>query len=66
MCLTIPKKVVSIDGSNAVVEKPDGGRQEVKSIIPMKVGDYVLTQQNVIIQKIGKKQADELLKLLSA
>ena len=60
MCLTIPKKIISKKGENYIVEKNGGGKQEVKSIIKAKTGDYVLTQNNVIIQKLTKKQAEEI------
>jgi hydrogenase maturation factor len=63
MCLTIPKKVISISGNNAVVENPSGDKQKVKSVIKIKIGDNVLTQSNVIIQKISKKQAQEIISL---
>lgn len=64
MCLTIPKKVIAIDGERVVVENPDGIGQEVKTIIDLKVGDFVLTQQNVIIEKIDKKYAEEIFKMI--
>ena len=64
MCLTIPKKVISTDGENAVVETSSKEKQKVKTIEKVKVGDFVLTQQNVIIQKIDKKQAEELISLI--
>lgn len=64
MCLTIPKKVISIKNDVVVVETPEKNKTKLKSIIKVKKGDYVLSQQNVIIQKIGKKQAEELLGLL--
>lgn len=64
MCLTIPKKVLSVKKNIAVVKNPLGKKQELKSIIKVRKGDYVLSQQNVIIQKIGKRQAEELLGLL--
>lgn len=64
MCLTIPKKVKSINQDNSViVENLNGGRQKVGSIIKVRVGDNVLTQNNIIIQKISKKQAKELANL---
>lgn len=65
MCLTIPKKVISRQGDFFIVENPAGDRQKLKSIVKIKVGDNVLTQNSVIIQKISKKQAleiDELFK----
>lgn len=64
MCLTIPKKVLSVKKNIAAVKNPLGERQELKSMIKVKKGDYVLSQQNVIIQKIGKKQAEELIDLI--
>lgn len=65
MCLTIPKKVVEIGkDKTAVVEKPDGSRQEIRSIIELKIGDLVLTQQNIAIEKISQENYAELLNLL--
>lgn len=65
MCLTIPKKVISADGENIIVESFGGKKQKVKSIIKIKKGDNVLTQNNIIIQKISKKQAEEINKLVN-
>lgn len=48
-----------------IVEKNNGEKQEVKSIIKVKIGDYILTQNNVIIQKLTKKQAQEINDLFS-
>lgn len=63
MCLTIPKKVIKKEGDFFIVKNSSGGKQKVKSIIEVKIGDDVLTQQNVIIQKISQKQAREIKKL---
>jgi hydrogenase maturation factor len=60
MCLSIPKKITSIKNNDIVVESFDGEKQRVKSIIDVKIGDNVLTQNNIIIQKISKKQAKEI------
>lgn len=64
ICLTIPKKVIEIKKDTIVVETPIGARQEVKSIVKLNAGDYCLTQQNVAVQKIGKKEAEEILDLI--
>jgi hydrogenase maturation factor len=64
MCLTIPKKVISIDGDNVIVEFPSGDRQNVKSIVELKSGDFCLTQQNIAIYKLNQDEAEEILKLL--
>ena len=60
MCLTIPKKVISIDGDSVTVELFDGSRQTVKSIVKLKSGDFCVTQQNIVVDKISKKEANEL------
>lgn len=65
MCLTIPKKVLEIKGNSAVVENSSGDRQELKTLIELAVGDFVLSQQNVIIEKIDSKEAKDILKILN-
>lgn len=47
-----------------MVENPFGARQKVKSIIDLEVGDYCLIQQSVAIDKLEKKEAQKLLKML--
>lgn len=64
MCLTIPKKVISIDGNNAVVENPNGDRQTVKTIVKLSPGEFCLTQQNVAIEKIDNNLASEMVEII--
>jgi hydrogenase assembly chaperone HypC/HupF len=64
MCLTIPKKVILIGDNNVTVEDPNGDRQILGSIVELEIGDYCLSQQGVIIEKIDKNQAKEVLKFL--
>ncbi|NTU66422.1 MAG: HypC/HybG/HupF family hydrogenase formation chaperone [Candidatus Moranbacteria bacterium] len=64
MCLTIPKKVVEIDGNKIVVELANGDRQSVKSIVALEIGDFCLTQQNVAIERIDADYAGELIEIL--
>ena len=60
MCLTIPKQVVAVKGE--VIKVRSGkGEQEVATLIRVKKGDWVLTQNNVIIQKVKEKDAREVL-----
>jgi hypothetical protein len=40
-------------------------KQEVTSIIDVKKGDWVFTQNNIIIDKISSKQAEEIINLIS-
>ncbi|OGZ34965.1 MAG: hypothetical protein A2174_00040 [Candidatus Portnoybacteria bacterium RBG_13_41_18] len=63
MCLAIPKQVISVK-KDSVTVKSSGGRQAVATLEPVKKGDWVLTQNNVIIRKISQKQAKEINSLL--
>jgi len=65
MCLTIPKKVIEIKKDTIIVENPAGVRQEVKSIVDLKAGDFCLTQQNIAVQKIGKEEAAEIFEIMN-
>ncbi len=47
-----------------MVENPGGTRQKVKSIVELKIGDYVLTLQNFVVEVITKKEAQEILKTI--
>jgi hydrogenase maturation factor len=64
ICLVIPKKVIEIKKDAIIVENSAGVRQEMKSIIDLEIGDFCLTQQNVAVQKLDKKQAEEILKYI--
>ena len=65
MCLSIPVKIVSIDGDMAEVSAGGtifrAGMQMVEDVRP---GDYVLLHAGFAIQKISAEEAEETLKLL--
>jgi hydrogenase maturation factor len=65
MCLTIPKKVMSVSGQ-VIKVLPYNSRkiQEVLTIIKVKKDDWVFTQNNIIINKISDKQAQEIINLM--
>ena len=65
MCLSIPAKIVSIDGTMAEVSA--GGaifKAGLHMIDNARVGDYILLHAGYAIQKISKKDAEETLRLL--
>lgn len=65
MCLTIPKKVISTNGQKAMVARWDQKEnQEVATIVKVKEGDWVLTQNGIIIEKIDELQAQEIINLI--
>ena len=65
MCLSIPVKIISIDGDMAEVSAGGtifrAGLQMVEDVRP---GDYVLLHAGFAIQKISAEEAEETLKLL--
>jgi hydrogenase expression/formation protein HypC len=65
MCLSIPVKIISIDGSMAEVSA--GGtlfKAGIHMIENARIGDYVLLHAGFAIQKISEEEAEETLKLL--
>jgi hydrogenase expression/formation protein HypC len=65
MCLSIPAKIVSIDGNMADVSA--GGtifKAGLHMIENAKIGDYILLHAGFAIQKVSEKEAIETLKLL--
>jgi hydrogenase expression/formation protein HypC len=64
MCLSIPAKIVSIDGSMAEVSAGGAVFQAgLQMIDDAKVGDYILLHAGFAIQKISEKDAVETLRL---
>lgn len=65
MCLSIPVKIISVNGNMAKVTAGgavfDAGLHIIENA---KVGDYVLLHAGFAIQKISRKEADKTLKLL--
>jgi len=65
MCLSIPAKIVSIDGNMAEVSA--GGtifKAGLHMIEDAKIGDYILLHAGFAIQKISEKDAAETLKII--
>jgi hydrogenase maturation factor len=65
MCLAIPKQVILFKNGVAMV-KSQRGPQEVGALVRVKKGDWVLTQNNIIISKISVRQAREINKLFKS
>jgi hydrogenase assembly chaperone HypC/HupF len=64
MCLTIPKKVIEITREGVLVENHKGDRQILKTMVDLSIGDYVFSQQNIIIEKMDQETAQEILNLI--
>ena len=61
MCLAIPVKVKKIAGQKA--ELKDGKKVDISLVQDLKPGDYLLVHENLAINKISKKEADQILEL---
>ncbi|HBG70992.1 MAG: hypothetical protein A2W93_03180 [Bacteroidetes bacterium GWF2_43_63] len=64
MCLSIPSKVISINGDMAIVSV--GGTEyeaSLQLLDDVKVGDYILLHTGFAIQKISEEEAIETLKV---
>lgn len=65
MCLSIPSKVISINGNKAIVSVGDTEYEASLQLVEdIRVDDYVLLHTGFAIQKISEEDAQETLKLL--
>lgn len=58
MCLAFPGKVIKIDGKKATVKYPLETREVLVGEDGIEIGDMVLVQMGIIIQKITQDQGD--------
>jgi hydrogenase expression/formation protein HypC len=64
MCLAIPAKIMSIDGTIAHVDFGQGVLRDVNvTLVEAKVGEYVLVHAGYAIQVLEEKEALETLSL---
>jgi biotin synthase len=65
MCLTIPAQVTKLEKGKAVVRENDRFKQVQISLVPnLKVGDWILYINDLVLEKIPKNEAKEILELL--
>ena len=66
MCLGVPMKIISIDGTNSVAEI-DGVRREASLMLldeEIAVGDYVIVHAGFAISRLDEAEALETLDLM--
>ena len=64
MCLSVPAKVVTIDGDMATVSLGETiVNASLQLVDDIKIGDYVLLHTGFAIQKLSKEDAEETFKL---
>ncbi len=65
MCLSIPSKVISIQGDKAIVSVAGTEYEASLQLVEdVEVNDYVLLHTGFAIQKISEEEAEETLRLL--
>ena len=64
MCLGIPQEIISINGDKATVKYVDRIKEATIIDLPVKVGDYVYVQADIIIAVIDKEEAELRIKAL--
>ena len=66
MCLSVPAKVVEIEGKLGKVEFGGGIRRETDfSLVEVKIGDYVIVHAGFAIEKLDEVSAKESLEVWS-
>ncbi|HUS87702.1 MAG TPA: HypC/HybG/HupF family hydrogenase formation chaperone [Bacteroidales bacterium] len=66
MCLSVPGKVISLDGSCAKVQIGEITCEVcIKLVEEVEIGDYILIHAGFAIEKLSQEKADEILKLLN-
>ncbi|MCK9254647.1 MAG: HypC/HybG/HupF family hydrogenase formation chaperone [Bacteroidales bacterium] len=64
MCLSIPAKVISINGNTALVSTGGAEYQANLDLIDnVKIGDYILLHTGLAIEKLSEEEALETLKV---
>ena len=67
MCITAPMKIISLSGQSAVVKtRRQVERQILISLIEdAKVGDWVLVNGEMAVEKIDEKEARDLIRIIN-
>jgi hydrogenase expression/formation protein HypC len=61
MCIAAPGKIIEIKGQKAVVQYPNERREVYTGGEKVKVGDMVLVQMGIVIQKLSEEEAKSAL-----
>ena len=64
MCLAIPGKIIRIKKNQQATADFNGVEKDINvSLVKAKVGDYVIVHAGFAIEKMGKEEATEALKI---
>ena len=65
MCLAIPGKVIEIGKDIFVVDYRSEKREAIMSLVDIKVGDYVIISNRIIVNKVPEEQAEKYLEIVN-
>ncbi len=65
MCLGIPARVVSVEGTRATLDLRGRTIVADASMVAVSPGDYVLSYAGLIVQILSPEEAEETLRLVS-
>lgn len=63
MCYAIPGKIIKLEGERASVDYFGETREALANLFEVNIGDYVYAQGGVIIEKLHKAKAEEIISL---
>ncbi|MCB9359615.1 HypC/HybG/HupF family hydrogenase formation chaperone [Candidatus Woesearchaeota archaeon] len=63
MCMSIPGKLIKVDGNKAIVQYDQEDREVTLLDPEIKEGDFVVVQNKLIMQKVPEKEALESIKV---
>ncbi len=63
MCLAVPGRIISIDGDTALIDYEVERRRAKLLESSYRVGQYVIVQAGIVLQKVPSKEARAALKL---
>lgn len=64
MCLTIPGKIIEIKEDSFIIDYVSEKREAIAGVIDVKMGDYVIVSNKIIIKKIPEDNAKKILEML--
>lgn len=67
MCIELPKKVLSVKEKRVKIKEEQGSCWVDTSMLDddIKEGDYLITYQKVAVNKVAKKEIEEMVNLMS-
>lgn len=65
MCLAIPGKIISIENKTATVDYGSEQRQASIVVGDFAVGDFVVVQGRIVVEKVPPEQVQQWLDLLA-